>query len=203
VSGSRAGRERSPLSPVVLGYLREVAALVHVEPALRVRLRDGDQVLATVAAEEVSGAGARWLHPCGFRSAVGDAWSLSRAGREVGVSGLSGDEPGIDVGAPGLEAAAFPFGIHRWLDADEHGERWRWAVAMTGTADGCLAVCRSMGADPRCALLDDVRLRDDPLLDACVLRATTARGPEIADAVAGLLGDVVVGHAVARLTASV
>ena len=185
------------LGPAALATLREAAALVHAAPALRVRLRDGDRLLATVAAPSpLDLAPERWLSPCAFRVAVADAWALASSGRPVGLSGCLGSEPAVDVGVP-AGGATHPLGVHRWQEAD--GSSWRWAVATTGRPATCRAVCEAIDDDPRTALVRDVRLRADPLLGCCVLLATSDPAPADAEAVAGLLGDVVVRQAVDQL----
>lgn len=189
------------LGPAALAALREAAALVHAAPALRVRLRDGDRVLATVAAPSpLDAPPPRWLTPCAFRSAVGDAWALVRAGRPVGLTGCLGPEPAIDVGVPG-GGATHPLGVHRWPDADGGG--WRWAVATTGGVATCRAACAALADDARTALVRDVRLRADPLLGCCVLLATGVAEAGDADGVAELLGDVILRHAVDQLLVDV
>lgn len=188
------------LDVVALACLREAAALVHTEPAVRVRLRDGHRILATVAARSpLDERPARWLAPCAFRGAVADAWAMAQVGRPVGMTGLLGAGPAIDVGLP-AGGRTWAHGVHRWSDADRRA--WRWAVAMTGDAATCRDQCEAMADDPRTELLGEVRLRADPLLDCCVLRATSQVDPAGEEVVAGLLGDVVVGHAVSRLVAA-
>lgn len=189
------------LDPAGLAALRSAAALVHVAPALRIRLRDGGDLLATVAAPSpLNGTPRRWISPCAFRMAVADAWSLTRSGRRVGVTGCLGADPAIDVGVP-AGGATHPLGVHRWADA--HGSTWRWAAATTGDADTCRAACEALDGDPRTALVREVRLQVDPLLGCCVLRAVSDPEPDVGDAVAGLLGDVVVRQAVDQLLVDV
>lgn len=192
---------RSGLDATALAALRQAAALVHVAPSLRVRLRDGERVLATVAAPSpLDPPPIRWLSPCAFRVAVADAWSMARDGQPVGVTGCLGASPAIEVGVP-AGGASHPLGAHRWPGADRSS--WRWAVALTGDPDTCRAACEAAGDDPRSVSVEELRLRVDPLLGCCVLLATTDPSPATVDGVAGLLGDIVVRQAVDQLLVDV
>jgi hypothetical protein len=89
------------ISAPCLDALRAAATLAHALP-LRVQLRHDGRTIVTVSRPPFdSSSGSHLITPCGFRSAVGEAWRLQEDGHPVGFCGLPvGEEPAVAVGVP-------------------------------------------------------------------------------------------------------
>lgn len=196
-SSSTCPRSGCALDTLTIAALRQSAALVHAAPALRLRVRDGARVLLTVAAPSpLDEPPNRWLTPCTFRSSVADAWQMVRGGHPIGLTGLLGDAPAIDVGVP-AGGSIHEDGVYRWPVSDTG--RWQWAVATTGDVAVFADVVRQFDGDPRTRFVDELRLVPDPMLDTVVALGATAADTRCPAPVAALLHDMVVRHAVESL----
>lgn len=163
--------------------LRVSATLAHAVPALRVRLRDADELYVEVGSFPDDrlgpvvggepGAPRLRLSPCQYRMAAAKGWSMQDEGRPIRMLDLPGD-PAVDVGVPS-GGATLASGIHRV----PFGGRHLFVAATTLTVDA-VAECVA-GDDPD----DDleafaerwgVALRADPATGVTVVWAELDAG---------------------------
>lgn len=95
-----------------MAALRLAATVAHCLPGVRLRVRDGDRTLLTVARPPFD-ADDTVVGPCVFRRVVGRAHERVKAGTSLSFMGLApGVDPSVDTGVrPG--DAVLPGGIHR------------------------------------------------------------------------------------------
>ncbi|MBW3669019.1 MAG: hypothetical protein KY443_07370 [Actinobacteria bacterium] len=95
-----------------MAALRLAATMAHCLPGVRLRVRDGDRTLLTVARPPFDEDGPV-VGPCVFRRVVGRAHEQLKAGTCLSFMGLAADvDPAVDAGVrPG--DAVLPGGIHR------------------------------------------------------------------------------------------
>lgn len=176
--------------------LRRAATLVHAVPAMRARLRVGDQVVVDVARDGAPRPpGARAVTPCGFRTAVANAWRCHRSGERLALRGVPVDvEPSVDLGIP-PGGRTFPGDVHRVPLAG----RLVYVFASTFGLEGCRArvdhhLC-DVAPPPGSSA---VRLRHDDATDVTLLYAEIdaerrARSePLVVDALQSLMADIAV-----------
>ena len=152
-----------------MASLRVAATLVHSVPWLRVRLCSGDTTVAEIGRPPdpgpvPAGTAGRWLSPCAFRAAVGQADECHRRGRELRLGHLSGD-PAIEVGVP-PEGRTFAGGIHRV----PLGDRWLYAFALCADAEECAGLVPGVVGEQGALVPGAARLglRPDALLRTTV-----------------------------------
>jgi hypothetical protein len=160
--------------------LRRAAAMAHTVGAISLRLSAGGTTIVDVVPAANSAPLDRWraartpgarIDPCGFRTAVGRAWEDHRAGRHVGLVGLSdaAAEPLTvtwTVGAPGK---LIGFGAVRAMCAT----RMIWAFASVLAPEALAELLAGFAADgvPQPAMGDDLaaKLIHDDVLEATVV----------------------------------
>jgi len=157
-----------------LTALRIAATLAHTIPLVRVRVRDLDRVLVDVAPHGtplpidaiVSAT------PCGFRSAVIDAWARTQAGQRLALLDLPPDgDPSIEIGLPPC-GRTFAGGIHR---VSLEG-RYLYAFASAIPIDEARAEMTELAADHDQPIgMTGLGLRHDELTDVCVVFAEVER----------------------------
>src|SRR4051812_18753277 len=89
-----------------MAALRASATLVHVLPGVAIRLRarrgPDDAVLMDASRPPARVDGTRWMPPCAFRAAVGEAHRHAADGRRFGCLGLPwGIDPAVELGVVG------------------------------------------------------------------------------------------------------
>lgn len=189
--------------------LRVSATLAHAVPALRVRLRDGEDLHVEVGSfvegdlEPVmrAGPGAPRLRlsPCQYRMAVAKGWSMQEDGRPIRMLDLPGD-PAVDIGVPS-GGATLASGIQRVPFGGRH-------LFVAATTLSAAAVTDSVdGDDPdddlgAMAELWGVALRADPVTGVTVIWAELDAGDRgLQHALLDTLERVVARVAVAELIA--
>lgn len=190
--------------------LRVSATLAHAVPALRVRLRDGDDLYVEVGSfpdgelgavaggpHPPPGAPRLRLSPCQYRMAVAKGWSMQDGGRPIRLLDLPGD-PAVDVGVPS-GGATLRSGIQRV----PFGGRHLFVAATTLTVEA-VGECVT-GDDPdddldALAELWGIALRADPATGVTVVWAELDAGDRgLQHALVEVLERVVVRLAVAEL----
>lgn len=189
--------------------LRVSATLAHAVPALRVRLRDGEDLHVEVGSFADADLGSTGqpgreaprlrLSPCQFRMAVAKGWSMQEDGRPIRMLDLPGD-PAVDVGVP-PGGATLAAGIQRVPFGGRH-----LFVAATTLSVNAVADC--VGEDDpdddlgAMAELWGVALRADPVTGVTVIWAELDAGDRgLQHALLDTLERVVARVAVAELIA--
>jgi hypothetical protein len=91
-----------PVTPTGLAALRRSATLAHSLPQVALRLRADGRVLLDVCRPPGAPEGGRWIPPCAFRAAIGEAHARAGGGSRFGCLGLPcGVDPAVDVGVAG------------------------------------------------------------------------------------------------------
>lgn len=94
-----------------MAALRLAATVAHCLPGVRLRVRDGDRTLLTVARPPFDDEAV--VGPCVFRRVVGRAHEQLKAGTCLSFMGLApGVDPAVDTGVRAGDAI-LPGGIHR------------------------------------------------------------------------------------------
>jgi hypothetical protein len=90
------------VTPTGLAALRRSATLAHSLPQVALRLRGDGRTLIDVCRPPGAPEGGRWIPPCAFRAAIGEAHARSGSGSRFGCLGLPcGVDPAVDVGVAG------------------------------------------------------------------------------------------------------
>lgn len=190
-----------PLSDQALDALRCTAAVLAAAPALRVRIRLGDEVLFEVrrlVVEEVSGHAI--LPACAFHTAVARAHRARKSGDRVAMAGVpAGGEPRIDW-AVGADDLTLPGAM---LRVAQGGDWWHVAPVAVPLPVALAALQDSPGDEHPGVT---VAVRPDNDLGVTLLHSTTRAGDEAAsaravDALISAVGRVGVADLAARLGA--
>ena len=127
-----------------LTALRQGATIAHAVPTVRLRLHDADRLLAEVRRPPFPSDPATYLPVCGFREAVGRAWTLRQEGRALRFRLLDADgDPVVELGLPEGDVS-FPGGIYRMRRGDE----WLHLFAAPLDLQRCTDACRDGVVDP-------------------------------------------------------
>ena len=200
-----------------LRHLRIAATVIHLHPALGLRLTDAGRTVARVAAgtdhrpglcapdlgrpgTDDGPASVRTLTPCAFRGAVARAWARHRAGDRLQLLDLT-TEPTLELlAAPGDEA--WPSGIVRVRSE----EVVTYSFGTFLGPDRCRAQGRDLvdGVPAPDGLLDLVLRRDSDtevtVVSAEVDPAVGCAGPVVLDILEGLLARFVATELLDGLT---
>lgn len=202
---------RSMITSDGMRALRVSATLAHAVPALRVRLRDGDDLYVEIGSfpdgelgavaggphPPPPGAPRLRLSPCQYRTAVAKGWSLQDGGRPIRLLDLPGD-PAVEIGVPS-GGATLATGVHRV----PFGGRHLFVAATTLTVEAvgeCVAGDDSDDDLEALAELWGIALRADPATGVTVVWAELDAGDRgLQHALLETLDRVVVRLAVAEL----
>lgn len=151
-----------------MAAFRTGAALVHLVPQLRLRVRHGDVVVADVARPPFTDGGHPQISACAFHDSVARAHARHRAGEQLRFLSLPEEaEPEVDIVVP-PDDLALPAGIVRVTA----GNLWLHLVAVARSLDDCLAVTGALG-------LHGVGFHHDAAVGVTVLHASCVRGDEL------------------------
>lgn len=151
-----------------MAAFRNGAALVHLVPQLRLRVRHGDDIVAEIARPPFGNDDRLRIPACAFHQSVARAHGRHRAGEQLRFLSLPDDvEPVVEITVPPGDLA-LPGGIVRVTNVN----LWMHLVAVARSLDDCLAVTGDLG-------LHGVGFHHDAAVGVTVLHASCARGDEL------------------------
>jgi hypothetical protein len=162
------------VTPTGLAALRRSATLAHSLPQVALRLRSGERTLLDVCRPPGAPEGGRWIPPCAFRAAIGEAHARSGSGARFGCLGLPcGVDPAVDVGVAGT-TVLHPGGIVGCDVAEQRVVAFATLLdeaRVRGLVDERVRATDLPPGGPRClpAAVRRVGIRHDPLTDVSLV----------------------------------
>jgi hypothetical protein len=167
------------VTPTGLAALRRSATLAHSLPQVALRLRGGGRTLLDVCRPHGAPPEGRWIPPCAFRAAIGEAHARSGSGARFGCLGLPcGVDPAVDVGVAGT-TVLHPGGI---VGCDVAEQRVVAFATLLVEARARALVDARLGAIPPCGprcLPGGVRrvgIRHDPVTEVSLVYVVGVAG---------------------------